>query len=324
VELGLNRYPSPQPEQLVARLASLYGVRREQLLVTRGSDEGIDLLLRVFCRPGRDAILECPPCFGMYRIAARIQGAAVEQVPRDPETLCIDHAALRSRIETMDDLKLLFLTSPNNPTGDCIGRPELLELLNACAGKALLVLDEAYIEFVDGGGDDDSSAVSLLEAHPELVVLRTLSKAWAAAGLRCGAVLAAPVVIDLLRRVMAPYPLTAPAIELALATTSTGARERQARMLTELAREKQALLSYLADRPWVSQLWSGQANFVLLRVADAPGLVAFCAERGVRIRDFSSQPLLEGCVRLSIGSRSDMQALRGVLDAWPAGPTGSE
>jgi len=313
--LAIHRYPDPQPADLVRRLAELYSVEPERLLVTRGSDEGIDLLTRVFCRPGQDAILECPPCFGMYRIAAQVQGAEIVTVPRDPETLRLDADALVERIGATADLKLVFLTSPNNPTGDLITKAELRRVLDACSDRTLLVLDEAYIEFCDA-----PSAAALVATHPQLVVLRTLSKAFAAAGLRCGAVIANPEVIGYLRRVMAPYPLTAPAIAAALEVTGPEARERQAAMLDRVREERERLAERLRRCPWVRRQWPAEANFILARVEDAPGLVQFCADHGVRIRDFSSQPMLEQCVRFSVGSGEDMAALYRVLDAWGERP----
>ncbi|KAA9131383.1 histidinol-phosphate transaminase [Marinihelvus fidelis] len=318
-EMALHRYPAPQPDDLVRRLAAVYQVAPERVLVTRGSDEGIDLLTRVFCRPGQDAIVECPPCFGMYRVAAAIQGAEVIAVPRD-DGLRLDVAQLERTIAGTDgpDIKLVFLTSPNNPTGDLLPRRELLRLLAACGDRALLVLDEAYIEFCDA-----ASATDLLDDYPQLVILRTLSKAWGAAGLRCGALLADPAIIELLGRVMAPYPLTAPAIAAALAVTGPGGRARQSRMLAAIAAQKDRLVSTLAGRDWVERTWPGEANFVLARVDDGPGLVAHCASSGVRIRDFSTTPGLANCVRISIGTSEDMQALATALDGWPQARDGS-
>lgn len=313
--LELHRYPSPQPGALRERLAELYGVTQDRLLVTRGSDEGIDLLLRVFCRPGVDRILETIPCFGMYRVAARIQGADLVQVPRDPVTLEVKEDALCAAVTDSEDLKLVFLTSPNNPTGDLLSRELLERVLALATDRALVVLDEAYIEFCAA-----PSAAELVERFPHLVVLRTLSKAWGAAGLRCGALLADPAVIDLLGRVMAPYPLTAPAIHAALAVTSDAARQRQADMLRALAEEKACLLRDLTARPWVRDLWPGEANFVLIRVDDGPSLVAHCAARGVRIRDFHGQPLLDHCVRITVGDADEMTALRDALDEFEPTP----
>lgn len=309
--LALNRYPPPQPEALASRLARLYGVDISRVLVTRGSDEGIDLLLRVFCRPGEDAILECPPCFGMYRISAQVQGAEVVAVERDPGSLAMDVSATEQALREDGRIRLVFLTSPNNPTGDLLARDDLLRLLEACDEQALLVLDEAYIEFCSA-----ESAADLVAQHPQLVVLRTLSKAWASAGLRCGAVIADPAVINLLGRVMAPYPLSAPAIDAALTVTSQGCRERQADMLAELAEEKLRLLTFLDSLPGIRDTWPGEANFVLIRVDDGTALVRHCAGAGVRIRDFSNQRLLSGCVRLTVGNRADMEQLEAALADW--------
>jgi histidinol-phosphate aminotransferase len=309
---NLNRYPIPQPEELTSRLADIYQVRPEQLLITRGSDEGIDLLSRVFCRPGTDAIVECPPCFGMYRISATIQGAEIITVPRlSDRGLQIDFDSLCETISREQNIRLVFLTTPNNPTGEVISRENLGRVLAACDKHALLVLDEAYIEFCDS-----PSASSLLEEWPNLVILRTLSKAFGAAGLRCGTVIAKPEIIGLLKRVMAPYPLTAPAIDAALAVTSPLALEKQQSMLEEIQTGKNKLVEYLERCPWVDKIWPGEANFVLLRVDDAPALTQFCTDQGVRIRDFSSQPMLDQCVRMTIGSKEDMQVLVGALNNY--------
>lgn len=309
--LNLHRYPPPQPAELRALLAEIYQVAENQLLITRGSDEGIDLLLRVFCRPGQDEILETVPCFGMYRIAAQIQGAGVIQVKRDPVTLAVQPQPLMDAIRDAQNLKLVFLTSPNNPTGDVLPPGLLEQVLEATRGRALVVMDEAYIEFCREG-----TASQSLADNEHLVVLRTLSKAWGAAGLRCGAVLAAPGVIGLLARIMPPYPLTAPAIAAALAVTAPGVRARQQEMLRGLRHEKRQLIGELAGSGWVEDLWPGEANFVLIRVQDGPRLVRHCAEQGVRIRDFHGQPLLDNCVRLSVGSSDDMAALRAALDKF--------
>ena len=221
--LKLNRYPVPQPAELKTRLAAMYGVPEDHVLVTRGSDEGIDLLARVFCRPGEDAIVECTPCFGMYGIAATIQGAKIIDVPRQAENgFKIDFEELERVITSKDGIRLVFLTSPNNPTGELIPREALEGILAACRDKALVVMDEAYIEFSTA-----SSACDLCDQWPNLVVLRTLSKAWAAAAVRCGIVIANPAVIALLQRVMAPYPLATVAVDAALQAISGEAVQRQ-------------------------------------------------------------------------------------------------
>lgn len=310
--LSLNRYPPPQPAVLRSRLAEMYAVDESMLLITRGSDEGIDLLTRVFCRPGQDAIVECTPCFGMYRIAATIQGARVIDVPRQADRdFKVDFNKLARVIEEQAAVRLVFLTSPNNPTGDLVGQAQLEAVLNTCADSALVVLDEAYIEFCDA-----ESAIGLIRRYPNLVVLRTLSKAWAAAGLRCGVVIANPDVIGLLKRVIAPYPLATTAIDAALRAVGVAAVSSQRQFVEAVRKQKADLLGFLQDCDWVREVIPGEANFILLRVPDADALVAWCARRGIRIRNFTSQAQLEGCVRLTIGSADEMAELKLALQAY--------
>ncbi len=293
-------------------MAELYGVPESNVLVTRGSDEGIDLLTRVFCRPGQDAIVECTPCFGMYRIAATIQGARVIDVPRlAGQGFQIDFSQLEKVIDEQPGVRLVFLTTPNNPTGDLVERAQLERVLKACEDKALVVLDEAYIEFCTA-----ESASELVREWPQLVVLRTLSKAWAAAGVRCGTVIADPAVISLLQRVIAPYPLAATAIDAALQATSGDAVTRQRKFIDLVRQGRTDLQEFLMKCDWVDAFWESEANFILLRVPDAVELVEWCSERGIRIRDFSSQPSLEGCVRLTIGSGDEQTTLKSALLAF--------
>jgi histidinol-phosphate aminotransferase len=307
----LNRYPDPQPAELVGRLARLYGTSEENVLVTRGSDEGIDLLTRVFCRAGQDAILQCPPTFGMYRIAAQTQGADIVSVARMPERFEPDEDAILEALASDDRIRLVFLTSPNNPTGDQLREDFVLRLLDAARDRAVVVLDEAYAEFTDR-----PSAVALIDRHENLAVLRTLSKAWGAAGLRCGTVLAQPGLIALLRRVIAPYPLPSPVVELALQMLSPESLAGQSRLLEAVNRNKTLLLEQLENRAFVRQVIPGAANFVLLRVDDADGLLTFSTERGVILRGFPTDPALQDCIRISVGSEADIEALGGILDAW--------
>jgi histidinol-phosphate aminotransferase len=315
-EALLNRYPEPQPQALVERLADLYGVPPEQVLVTRGSDEGIDLLTRVFCRAGQDAILQSPPTFGMYRIAAQSQGADVLSVPRSAaDGFRLQEQAVLDALQADSRIKLVFLTSPNNPTGDIVREAFLGALLDQARDRAVVVVDEAYAEFCR-----QPSAASRISDYPNLVVLRTLSKAWAAAGLRCGAVLAQPELLALLRRVIAPYPLPSPVTALALRMLQDDVLGRQQQLLQELEASKQALLAALEGRSFVEELIAGEANFVLIRAKRAADLLAFCASRGVILRGFPADALLRHHIRISVGSAQDIDALAGVLDEWENQP----
>lgn len=309
---SLNRYPDPQPAELISRLANLYGVARETVLVTRGSDEGIDLLTRVFCRAGQDAIAQCPPNFGMYRIAAQTQGADIVSVNRKAaDGFRLNEQALLSTLKEDRRIKLVFLTSPNNPTGDLIGTDFLRQLLILTQDRAIVVLDEAYAEFCD-----QASAVAMIADYENLVVLRTLSKAWAAAGLRCGAVLAQPSVIALLRRVIAPYPLPSPVVSLALRMLEDDVLDKQKDLLDELKSNKQVLLEKLAPLRFIREILPGAANFILIRVDRSEDLLSFCANRGVIIRGFPADPLLAGCIRISVGTEEDILVLASVLEEW--------
>lgn len=307
--LRLNRYPDPQPAALKERLAEVYGVDESRLLITRGSDEGIDLLVRVFCRAGQDRVLVCPPCFGMYALSARVQDAQVIETP----LLEVDGAWQldQAAIEQAPACRLYFLCSPNNPTGNRI-EPEIVrDLARQVADHGLVVIDEAYIEFCDC-----PSLAETVRRQPNLVVLRTLSKAYALAGCRIGAVIADPEVIGLLRRIIAPYPLPTPSVAAAMAALAPEALVRQRRQLAALQQLKAELLEQLERHPGILQVWPGEANFVLVRVDNAQQLVGDAFAQGIRLRDQSAQPGLDHCVRITIGSEEEMQRLAEYLRDW--------
>jgi histidinol-phosphate aminotransferase len=230
-EAGLNRYPEPQPQALVRRLAEVYGVSEETLLVARGSDEAIDVLSRVYLRAGMDAILQCTPTFGMYQVAARIQGADVIEVPLDRSlgwAVDVDRvlAAWRPRV------KLVYLCSPNNPTANLLDIRSIETICSALDGKAMVVIDEAYIEW-----SRMPSLTPWLARFSTLAILRTLSKAHALAGARIGALLGSQEMIQLAKRVVPPYCLAQPTIEAALRALRpdeiSASLERMDALLTE-------------------------------------------------------------------------------------------
>lgn len=309
--LNLNRYPDPQPAELKTRLAEVYGVDEDQLLITRGSDEGIDLLLRVFCRAGQDRVLICPPCFGMYALSARVQNAAVVELPL--VEVDGDWQLDQVGIYQAPECRLYFLCSPNNPTGNLIATESVLALARQVADHGLVVIDEAYVEFCD-----QASLAAQVKSQPNLVVLRTLSKAYALAGCRIGAVIADAQVIDLLRRIIAPYPLPTPSVAAALAALQPQALLEQQAQLDRISQLKQALVEQLRAHPNVSRIWPGQANFVLIRAPSAARLVSAAAAQGIRLRDQSAQPGLQGCVRISIGNEEEMQTLSRFFKGWLA------
>jgi histidinol-phosphate aminotransferase len=310
----LHRYPEPQPRALRERMASLYGVAPEQLLVTRGSDEGIDLLVRAFCRAGRDGVLVAPPCFGMYAACARIQGAPLVEVPlRDARAgWQLDIAAVPGAVE-QHAVRVVFLCSPANPTGQALTLAQVEALAAALQGRCLLVIDEAYVEF-----SAVPSASALLARFPGLVVLRTLSKAHALAGARIGAVLADPELIRVLANLMAPYPVPAPTAALALEALSDASlaatRERVARIVAA----RVALAQALATWPEVRRVYGSDGNYLLVRFARAGDVLARLLADGVVVRDMRALPLLGDALRISVGSGADNARLLAALTSGGA------
>ena len=307
--LGLNRYPEPQPAALRARMADLYGVPIEHLMVTRGSDEGIDLLVRAFCRAGIDGVLIAPPCFGMYAVSARVQNAPLVEIPLDDEDgrFSLDLTAVEDLI-AHGDVRAVFLSSPANPTGQALSIKQISQLAKAAEGRAVLVLDEAYAEFSSVG-----SARKLLDEFSHLVLLRTLSKAYAMAGARIGAVLADPDVIGVLRSIAAPYSVAAPSASLALAAlTDHGRAEARDRIATTI-RERSVLQKTLRGLPGVVRVYPSEGNFLLARFGDAEAAFQRLLAAGVVVRDMRVLPQLGDALRISVGTPDENKAMIAAL-----------
>jgi histidinol-phosphate aminotransferase len=304
---GLNRYPEPQPRALLARLAALYEVPQECVLVGRGSDEAIDLLTRAFCRAGVDSVIVCPPTFGMYAVAARIQGAGVIRVPLAAEAaFSLDAAALLASCGPQ--VKLVYVCSPNNPTGNLIAERTLLELEDALAGRAVLVVDEAYVEFAGA-----PSLARHVAGRPHLAVLRTLSKAHGLAGARCGTLIAAPEVVALLRKIIPPYALTQHTIEAVLQLTEPRALAAARLRVAGIRAERERLAQALGDCARVTRLWPSNANFLLAEFADATDAFARARAAGLLVRDVRAQPGLARALRITVGTPEQNDRL---LEAW--------
>lgn len=298
---GLNRYPDPQPALLRTRLAALYGVNEEQLLIGRGSDEAIDLLVRAFCRAGVDAVAVSPPTFGMYAVCAGVQGAAVISVPLQEDfTLSVD--GLLERLP--DNVKLLFVCSPNNPTGGLVPLGDIGRLVSALSGRAMVIVDEAYIEFAD-----TPSATTLLGQFDNLGVLRTLSKCWALAGARIGTLIAHPDVIALLRRIMSPYPLPTPCVKAALAALDERGTIVMRSRVKQIVTERERLARWLGQWPQTRQVYPSCANFLTVRFADAARVYGHLLASGIVVRDINRQGALANCLRFSVGSEVENSRL---------------
>lgn len=302
---GLNRYPDPQPRALVETLAELYGTTPDRLIVTRGSDEAIDLLVRAFCRAGEDAIVISPPTFGMYAVCARIQGATVIESPLG-EDGSLDADALMAAVTPAT--KLVFVCTPNNPTGNLVPVDTLERFARELAGRALLVVDEAYAEF-----SGTTSAVSLVDTYDNVAVLRTLSKAWALAGARVGALVARADVIGLLRRIIPPYPLPSPCVDAALAALSYEGRRLQRHHVHEILNERIRMSAALAAIPGVREVMPSHTNFVAVRFDDAAGTYRRFLAAGVVVRDVTKYPGLGDALRITIGTGNENDRVLSVL-----------
>lgn len=304
-ELACNRYPDPQPAPLIDALARLYGVRPSQVLVGRGSDEAIDLLVRAFCRARQDAIAIQPPTFGMYAVSAHIQGASVITVSLAAD-FSLDVDAVLAALTPA--VKLVFVCTPNNPTGQLVPLRDVTRLAQALTGRALLVVDEAYIEFSDA-----PSAAPLIDRFDNLAVLRTLSKAWALAGARIGTLLANEQVIALLRRIMAPYPLPRPCVALALQALTASGQDAARAHIAVVREQRERMARALAKVPGVREVLPSQANFLAVRFDDASAVYQRLLGAGIVVRDIHRYPQLGDALRITVGLPEENDRVLDVL-----------
>lgn len=293
---NLNRYPAPQPADLLSSLGSLYGAEPANILITRGSEEAIRLVMQGFCTPGLDKILTCPPTFAMYASEAAVHDVENIRVPRMGE--CFDALnidGIMEKIHETPNTKIIFLCNPGNPSSTALPVSQVEELLQRTKDRCLVVVDEAYIEFA---GHD--SFVRRMKDFPHLVVLRTLSKSYGLAGLRCGCAVADPQVISYLRRIIAPYPLPWPVIEIALKALEPSALARMREKQDILKQEREYLLTALRSCPSIERVYPSQTNFICLSVQDAAVCVQHFKDNGVIIRNRSAA--IPGAVNIAIGT----------------------
>ena len=300
---GLNRYPALRPAALTGKMATYYGVAADNVLVTRGSSEGIDLLIRTFCSAGRDNVLLTPPAFEMYQVYASVQGARTISVPLQAKSdFEVDTDALIGSCD--DNSKLIFLCSPNNPVGTVIPRQQILRIVKARAGKSVVIVDEAYIEY-----SDMDSLAPLVSRYDNLVVLRTLSKALALAGARCGAVIASAGLIRLLDRVLAPYALSSPVISSAELALSNKQLTEAHDLVSRIIAERERLRVELGACRAVERIWPSQTNFLFVRFRDLAEVGRCLADAGIAIRTYDNNAALKDCARITIAAIADNNRL---------------
>lgn len=290
---GVNRYPDPHQKALKGEIAQLKGVTPEQVFVGNGSDEAIDLCFRIFCEPGVDNVVAIAPTYGMYAVAAAINNVAVREVPLEAETYALNVPAMLAAADA--HTRLMWVCSPNNPTGNAFSLQQLETLANNFSG--VLVVDEAYIDF-----SSQPSMLTVLSKHPNVVVLQTLSKAWGMAGLRLGLAFASPMIADIFARVKYPYNVNAP-------TQAEVAKRLHAEPhdahVAEVSSQRQWLATELAKMPCVLKVYHSDANFLLVKVTDADAIYDHLVANGIIVRNRNRVKGCEGCLRITVGTPAE-------------------
>jgi histidinol-phosphate aminotransferase len=299
-----NRYPDPYQRQVKEKLAFVKQIAANQIFIGNGSDECIDILLRTFCEPGKDNIIICPPTYPMYEVSAHINDIAVQKAP-----LLSDYQLNLAHIEQLvnDQTKIIWICSPNNPTGNSLDRIDIETILNHFNG--IVVIDEAYINF-----SKQKSFIQSLIDYPNLVVLQTLSKAWGLAGLRLGMCFASPQIIGYLNKVKAPYNINIVTQELALqALEEVGQVNDMIQLLVDM---RNALAEVIASMPHVIQVYPSDTNFILVKIPHARKLYEFLMSKGIIVRDRSALELCEDSLRITVGTEHENTLLVDAMYEW--------
>jgi histidinol-phosphate aminotransferase len=298
---NFNRYPDPLQLDLKDALSKIKGVPIENTFLGNGSDEAIDLLFRAFCNPGKDNVIILPPTYGMYEVSANINDVEIRKVNLLPN-FQLDLEGIAEAID--ENTKLIFICSPNNPTGNSIVRTDIETVL--ANFKGLVIIDEAYINFAK-----QRTFIQELTEYPHLVILQTFSKAWGLAGLRLGMAFASSIVIDILNKVKAPYNISQSTQDLALAALQNVGQVNEWIKVT--VAERDLLSKRLLELPMVRTVYPSDANFILAEV-DNPGLIYnSLVDEGIIIRDRSKVTLCEGCLRITIGTQKENEILLAAL-----------
>ncbi len=299
-----NRYPDPYQKQLKEKLAFVKQIAANQIFIGNGSDECIDILFRTFCEPGKDNIIICPPTYPMYEVSANINDIAVQKAP-----LLSDYQLNVAHIEQLvnANTKIIWICSPNNPTGNSLDRIDIETILNHFDG--IVVIDEAYINF-----SKQKSFVQSLIDYPNLVVLQTLSKAWGLAGLRLGMCFASPDIIGYMNKVKAPYNINIVTQELALqALEEVGQVNDMIQLLVDM---RNALAEVIASMPHVIQVFPSDTNFILVKIPQARKLYEFLMSKGIIVRDRSALELCEDSLRITVGTEQENTLLVDAMYEW--------
>jgi len=298
---AFNRYPDPLQWQLKFQLAKIKGVPAENIFIGNGSDEVIDLSYRIFCNPGKDSVIICPPTYGMYEVSGNINDVEIKKVNL-LEGFQLDTEGILNA--TDKKTKLLFICSPNNPTGNNMNRSDVEILLNNFPG--IIIIDEAYINY-----SRQKTFIQELTEYPNLIVMQTLSKAWGLASLRLGLGFASMDIIDLYNKVKPPYNINKASQLLALDALQN--TEQVNNWIKEVVLEKEYLAKELAEFPFVKKVYPSDANFILVKVSDADKLYNYLSANKIIVRNRSKEVICENCLRITIGMPGENQQLLNLL-----------
>lgn len=300
-----NRYPDPLQWEVKQKIARLKNIRPEQIFLGNGSDEPIDLMIRAFCEPGKDNIVAIDPTYGMYQVAAEINDVEYKKV-RLTDTFDLDTKAL---LQTCNDkTKLIYLCSPNNPTGNTLSRDAIIETL--CKFQGIVIVDEAYIDF-----SRQPSFLQKLENYPNLVVFQTFSKAWGSAGIRLGMAFASTEIIAILNKIKYPYNVNTLTQKNALEMLDKS--ETIKKWIKTLLEERTLLIKRLKQLPYIQKIYPTDANFVLVKVPDANDLYQYLVNKGVVVRNRTTVTMCVGCLRITIGTPQENNILIDALKKYP-------
>lgn len=292
-----NRYPDPLQLQLKEQIAALKGVRPTQIMLGVGSDEPIDLIFRIFCEPAQDNVVAISPTYGMYGVCADINNVAYKQVNLNDD-FSLDAQNVLNACDA--NTKVIFLCSPNNPTGNSLERSEIEKIVTGFEG--IVVIDEAYIDF-----SNEPSWLASLNAYPNIIVLQTFSKAWGMAALRCGMAFASEDIIAFFNKVKYPYNLNLLTQEAVLKQVE--AVEQKNKWVETLLAERSKMIANLQNLPLVKHIYPTDANFVLAKVDDANKTYNYLVNKGIIVRNRNSVTLCQGCLRITIGTPQENQEL---------------
>ena len=296
-DLQLNRYPDPNQNILRDKLSNYLKIKKENLFVGVGSDEIIDLLVRIFCEPKIDNVIITEPTYGMYKVACDISNVETKTVPLNNE-FQLDINSIKNSVD--ENTKLVFCCSPNNPTGNLLDKKDILETAKSING--LLIVDEAYVDFMESG-----SSIDLINEQNNIVVMRTFSKAWGLAGIRAGYCIADKSIIDYLFKIKSPYNLNKMTSDIILSALDN--IEKRNYFIEQIYQQKELLIDKLKQNKFVEKIYPSDANFVLVKFKNGKYLYDELVKKGIILRDRSGQLNLQNCIRITIGNEEENNIL---------------